>query len=71
MRIRGAFYLENVFMKNDTRIYRTIAFPIKTFDYLKQFQRHREIRSGTHMTNSEALALLLKEHEKSEQQGGL
>ena len=58
-------------MKNDTRIYRTISFPIKTFDYLKQFQRHREIRSGTHLTNSETLALLLEEHEKSTQRGAL
>lgn len=58
-------------MKNDTRIYRTIAFPIKTFDYLKQFQRLREIRSGTHLTNSETLALLLEEHEKSRQREGL
>ena len=52
-------------MKNDVRVYRTIAFPLKTFDYLKEFQRHREIRSGTHLTNSEVLTLLIEEHQTS------
>lgn len=49
-------------MKNETAVFRQIAFPLSAFDYLKQFQREHAARTGQRITNSEALALILKQH---------
>lgn len=45
-------------------VIRSIALPIPTFDYLKQFQRELERERQTKLTNSQALAILLAEHQQ-------
>lgn len=48
-------------MKQEQVIYRHVALPVSAFDHLKQYQRATEV-SGKRLTNSEALAAILKEH---------
>jgi outer membrane protein assembly factor BamE (lipoprotein component of BamABCDE complex) len=61
---------------NEQAVFRQVAFPVSTFDYLKQFQRDYQTKYGTNLTNNQALAIILKEHkqfnnvESEEQYGG-
>lgn len=45
-------------------VFRQIAFPLSAFDYLKEFQRRQAAMTGTSLTNNEALAMILREHQK-------
>jgi hypothetical protein len=51
-------------VKTITRVYRNYALPIATFDYLKQFQREYELRYQAHLSNSQALTLILEQHKQ-------
>jgi hypothetical protein len=50
-------------MKQEQVVYRHVALPVSAFDHLKQYQRDTQGRSGKRLTNSEALAAILKEHQ--------
>ena len=51
-------------MKQEQVVYRQIALPVSAFDHLKGYQRATEGRGGKRLTNSEALAAILKEHQQ-------
>lgn len=44
-------------------IFRSVALPLHTFDYLKDFQRQYGAKHRTALTNGQALELILAEHE--------
>ena len=44
-------------------IFRQIAFPLSTFDYLKTFQRTYADKHGVNLNNNQALAVILAEHQ--------
>ena len=44
-------------------VFRHIAFPLPAFDYLKEFQRGYEATHGERITNNQALAIILAEHQ--------
>ena len=50
-------------------IFRQIAFPLSAFDYLKQFQREQEAKHGARLTNNQALARILSEHQQTAERG--
>ena len=52
-------------------VYRSIGLPVSTFDYLKSFQRLRNVQLLKHLTNSEALALLILEHRNMNEESGV
>ena len=49
-------------MQNESTVFRSIAFPVETFDYLKDFQRRYERQHRQRLTNNQALAIILSEH---------
>ena len=51
-------------MQNETSntVFRSIAFPVETFDYLKDFQREYERQHRQRLTNNQALTIILGEH---------
>lgn len=52
-------------------VFRQVAFPVKTFDYLKQFQRRYEAMNGVRLTNNQALAIIIEQHkEQTESNNG-
>lgn len=57
-------------MKHEKTVFRQIAFPLSAFDYLKHFQREHVARTGRRLTNNEALALLLEQHEALTEERG-
>ena len=52
-------------------VYRSIGIPVSAFDYLKAFQRLRNVQLLKHLTNSEALALLILEHRNMNEESGV
>ena len=52
-------------------VYRSIGIPVSAFDYLKAFQRLRNVQLLKHLTNSEALALLIFEHKNMNEESGV
>ena len=52
-------------------VYRSIGIPVSVFDYLKAFQRLRNVQLLKHLTNSEALALLILEHKNMNEESGV
>lgn len=46
-------------------VFRQVAFPVSSFDYLKDFQRGYERAHGVRITNNQALALILAEHKSN------
>lgn len=48
--------------ENEKLVFRCIAFPLPSFDYLKDFQRAYEAKHGVHINNNQALAVILGEH---------
>ena len=52
-------------------VYRSIGIPVSAFDYLKAFQRLRNVQLLKHLTNSEALALLILEHKYMNEESGV
>lgn len=56
-------------------VFRQIAFPLTTFDYLKTFQRRYADKHGVTLNNNQTLAVILAEHqatteESTEQNAG-
>ncbi len=43
-------------------IYRQLAIEVKAFDLLKSWQRHLAAQHGQHLTNSQVLNFMLKNH---------
>ena len=52
-------------------VYRSIGIPVSAFDYLKAFQRLRNVQLLKHLTNSEALARLIIEHKTMNEESGV
>lgn len=52
-------------------VYRSIGIPVSVFDYLKAFQRLRNVQLLKHLTNSEALTLLILEHKNINEECGV
>lgn len=55
-------------MKETHAVYRHIAFPLTTFDYLKDFQRNYAGKHGVVLNNNQALALILSQHKTFSQE---
>lgn len=55
-------------MKDTHAVYRHIAFPLTTFDYLKAFQRNYAGEHGVVLNNNQALALILSQHKTFSQE---
>lgn len=53
---------------NETLVFRSIAFPVSAFDWLKQFQRNHEQRTGERLNNNQALAYILAEHRQTNEE---
>lgn len=49
-------------------VFRQIAFPLNTFDYLKSFQRTYADRHGVTLNNNQALAVILAEHQATNEE---
>lgn len=45
-------------------VFRTIAFPLSSFDYLKDFQRAYMAKHGIHINNNQAIAIIFGEHQQ-------
>lgn len=57
-------------MKHDPVVFRSIAFPVSAFDYLKDFQRRYREKHGVTLNNNQALAIILEEHKKTTVESG-
>lgn len=51
-------------MKPAKCVYRQLSLPVPMFDHLKSFQRSLEAERGVTLSNSQALAVLMEEHQK-------
>lgn len=51
-------------MKHEAVVFRSIAFPVSVFDYLKDFQRQYKGKHGIDLTNNQVIAIILKEHQQ-------
>lgn len=49
-------------MNDPKYIFRNFSLPIATFDHLKEFQRDYEQRNNVKLTNSQTLAIILRQH---------
>lgn len=45
-------------------VFRQVAFPVRSFDYLKQFQRGYEAKHGIRLTNNQTLTVIIREHQE-------
>ena len=45
-------------------IFREFALPLSAFNYLKNWQRDYQARHGVSITNNQALAIILREHQQ-------
>ena len=52
-------------MRHESVVFRTIAFPVSAFDYIKDFQRQYKLKHGLDLTNNQILAIILKEHQQT------
>lgn len=52
-------------------VYRQLALPVPTFDYIKQFQRDHEARTGERLTIAAVVAAIVRDHQhqRSEARG--
>lgn len=55
--------------KPEPLIFRQVALPLSTFDYLKDFQRGHLQRTGVHLSNNQCLTLILAEHKEAAARG--
>lgn len=46
-------------------VFRQVAFPLSSFDYLKDYQRDIERRTGERLNNNQVLARIMAEHKKT------
>lgn len=51
-------------MQHESVVFRSIAFPVSVFDYLKDFQRQYKRKHGVALTNNQIIAIILKEHQQ-------
>jgi len=51
-------------MQNQKCVFRNFALPVATFDHLKQFQRQYEQQYNVKLTNSQVLAIALRQHQQ-------
>ena len=49
---------------NDTKVFRSFALPLVTFEYLKLFQRQYLKKYQVSINNNQAIAVLLAEHKQ-------
>ncbi len=56
---------------NEQLVFRQVAFPVSSFDYLKDYQRDIERRTGEHLNNNQVLARILAEHKQTNEESGL
>lgn len=47
---------------NEQLVFRQVAFPVSAFDYLKEFQRDIERKTGQRLNNNQVLARIMVEH---------
>lgn len=52
-------------MQHEAVVFRSIAFPVSAFDYLKDFQRQYKRQHGIDLTNNKVIAIILKEHQQT------
>lgn len=53
---------------NEQVIFRQVAFPVSAFDYLKDFQRDIEQKTGQRLNNNQVLARIMAEHCQSNEE---
>lgn len=58
-------------MEREKAVFRSVAFKVSAFDYLKNYQRHLEAAEGRQMTNNEVLARIIREHQQARNAGKL
>lgn len=58
-------------MQHERCVFRSIAFPVATFDLLKQFQRDYEGDHGVSINNNQALTIILTQHRQHIEESGL
>lgn len=51
--------------QQETLVFRSVAFPLSAFDYLKDFQRDYEKKHGARLNNNQALVIIIKEHQRA------
>lgn len=56
-------------VRHEAVVFRQVAFPVSSFDHLKDYQRGYEQRHGVRLTNNQALARILKEHQQASSKG--
>lgn len=49
-------------MNDVKRVFRNFSLPVDTFDHLKTFQRDYERRKGIRLSNSQILAIIIRQH---------
>lgn len=52
-------------MNNEVSVFRSIAFPVSAFDYLKQFQKDYHHQHGIQLNNNQALRVIMQEHQQN------
>lgn len=55
--------------RNEQLIFRQVAFPESSFDYLKDFQRAHYELHGVWLNNNRCVALILAEHKQAASMG--
>lgn len=51
-------------MNDEQVVFRSIAFPVSAFDYLKDFQRLYKQRHGVDLNNNQTITVILKQHKQ-------
>ena len=51
--------------RNEAVVFRQVAFPVSSFDYLKDYQRGYERTHGARLSNNQCLTLILAEHKQA------
>lgn len=52
-------------------VFRQVAFPVSTFDWLKDCQRTYAAQHGQLLNNNETLTVILREHKKLTEECGV
>lgn len=56
---------------NEQLVFRQVAFPVSSFDYLKDYQRDIERNEGKRLNNNQVLARIMAEHRQSNVERGV
>lgn len=54
--------MNNIHSSNEPLVFRQVAFPVSSFNYLKDFQRDIEQKTGQRLNNNQVLARIMAEH---------